>query len=149
LGNRKLGGILTELVVDAEQRLSLVLGIGINVLQESHDFSPEVAKLATSLALELGRPVDREQLGAVLLEELDCMYSALKAGELTAYLAAYRKDCVNLGRRIQVLRGNAAEPAVAIDVDEEFGLRIRLEDGRKEIVRSGEVSVRGLYGYVD
>ena len=149
LGNRKLGGILTELVVDAEQRIALVLGIGINVLQEIGDFSPEVAELATSLAMELCGPVDRVRLTETLLEELDRMYGALKAGELTAYLASYRKDCVNLGRQVRVLRGDAEEPGLAVDVDENFCLMIRWADGREEIVHSGEVSVRGLYGYVD
>lgn len=150
LGNRKLGGILTELVVDAEQQAALVVGIGINVLQEMDDFSSDVAKLATSLALELARPVDREELTVVLLEELDRMYSCLKTGDLSAYLVAYRKDCVNLGREVRVLRGeNYEEPVTAVGVDENLGLIIRRRDGREEIVRSGEVSVRGLYGYVD
>jgi len=149
LGNKKLGGILTELVTDAERGNALVLGIGINVLHEAGEFSPEIAELATSLALELGRPVDRVKLAAVLIEELDRMYTAFKNGELAAYLAAYRDACVNLGRQVRLLWEEHEELATAMAVDESFGLVICRADGQKETVRSGEVSVRGLYGYVD
>ena len=41
------------------------------------------------------------------------------------------------------------EKVTALDVDEEFGLIVRRENGTVETVRTGEVSVRGLYGYVE
>ncbi len=149
LGNRKLCGILTELVMDPEQGPAVVLGIGLNVLQSPEDFSPEVAEIATSLYQQLGRPVDREALTTVLLEELDDMYGALKTGDVSVYLAAYRQICVNLGRQVQLLSGDSREVVTAVDVDEAFGLVIRRADGGEETVRTGEVSVRGLYGYVE
>ena len=149
LGNRKLCGVLTELVMDPIRGAAVVLGIGINVLQEETDFSPDVAAMATSLAMELGQPVDRAGLTAALLEELDGMYAALKAGDLSCWLETYRRDCVNLGRQVRLLAEESAETVTAVDIDAQFGLVIRREDGREETVRSGEVSVRGLYGYVE
>lgn len=105
LGSRKLCGILTELSVEAETgRVQyLVLGIGVNVLQTAEDFTPEVAEMATSLAMALGRPVSRPALAAALIEELDRLYTALRAGDLSEYLAAYRRDCVNLGKAVQLI----------------------------------------------
>lgn len=153
LCGKKLCGILTEMSLEAEtgRVQSLVLGIGINVGQQPEDFSPEVREVATSLLQVLGRPVSRPQLTAALLEELDRAYSALLAGDLSEYQAAYRRDCVNLGKTVQLLPfgGGERETAQAVDIDEEFSLVVRGADGKERTVRSGEVSVRGLWGYTE
>lgn len=151
LGKKKLCGILTELALEGEtgRVQSLVLGIGINVLQTRKDFPPEVAEMATSLAMELGRPVSRPALAAALIQELDQLYADLKAGDLSAYLSAYRRDCVNLGRTVQLIGPEGRETVTAVDIDQDFGLVVRDADGAEKTVRSGEVSVRGMYGYVE
>ena len=152
LEGKKLCGILTEVSLEAETgRLqSLVLGIGINVLQQPGDFSPEVREVATSLAQVLGRPVSRPRLAAALLEELERAYAALLAGDLSDYLAAYRRDCVNLGKQVQLLPfAGPRETALAVGVDGDFNLIVRDEQGRERTVRSGEVSVRGMWGYAE
>ena len=151
LGGRKLCGILTEMAFEGETgRLqALIVGIGINVSQTEADFSPDVAKMATSLVQELGRPVSRPALAAALIEELDKLYAALNAGSLSAYLAAFRRDCVNLGKRVRILSPAGEETAAAIGIDDQFGLIIQDETGAERVIRSGEVSVRGLYGYLD
>lgn len=149
LGGKKLCGILTELVTDRTGKHCIVLGIGVNVLQTAEDFSPEVAAMAGSLAMALGRPVSCAEVTAALLEELDRMYAALKTGALQPYRAAYRRNCVNLGKTVQLIDPSGQrETAIALDIDEDFGLVVRTEDGQEKTVRSGEVSVRGLYGYV-
>ena len=153
LKGKKLCGILTELSLEAEtgRVQSLVLGIGINVAQRPEDFSPEVREVATSLLQALGKPVSRPRLTAALLEELDRAYTALLAGDLSEYLAAYRRDCVNLGKTVQLIPfgGGEREAAQAVDIDEEFSLVVRGADGTERAVRSGEVSVRGLWGYTE
>ena len=150
IGNRKLCGILTEMSLEGETgRVQyLVLGIGINVGQEAEDFSPDVAAIATSLSAYLGRPVSRPELAAALICELERLYETLKAGDLSGYLEAYRRDCVNLGKTVQLL-GEEREVVTAVDIDGEFGLVVRTGDGAEKTVRSGEVSVRGMYGYVE
>lgn len=150
LNGKKLCGILTELSLVAEngEMSSLALGIGLNVGQA--DFSPEVAEIATSLELELGRPVSRPALAAALIREIDKLYAALLAGDLAPYLAAYRRSCVNLGKTVQLIASDGGrETVTAVDVDQDFGLVVRDADGKLRTVRSGEVSVRGLYGYVE
>ena len=153
LNGKKLCGILTEMSLEAETgRLqSLVVGIGINVLQELEDFSPEVREVATSLLQALGEPVSRPKLTAALLKELDRMYIALQQGDLEAYYEAYRRDCVNLGKTVQLIPagGGERETAEAVDIDKDFGLVVRRQDGSLRTVRSGEVSVRGLWGYTE
>lgn len=153
LNGKKLCGILTEASLEAETgRLqSMVVGVGVNVAQKPEDFSPEVREMAASLLQLLGRPVSRPRLAAALLEELDKAYAALLAGDLSAYLAAYRRDCVNLGRTVRLIPfgGGERETAQAVDIDGDFSLIVRGADGEERTVRSGEVSVRGLWGYTE
>jgi len=151
LGNRKLCGVLTEMALEGEtgRVQHLVVGVGINVLHTPEDFQDDVADIATSLQMELGKPVSRARLAALLLEELDRVYGALCSGELRDYLAAYRRDCVNLGKTVQLIGPEGRETVTAVDVDEAFGLVVRTPEGNEKTVRSGEVSVRGLYGYVE
>lgn len=152
LGGKKLCGILTELSLEGETgRVQyLVLGIGVNVGQTAGDFTPEVAEMATSLAMALGRSVSRPALAAAEIRALDRLYADLLAGNLAPYLAACRRDCVNLGRTVQLISPDGTrETARALDVDDDFSLVVRTEAGEVETVRSGEVSVRGMYGYTE
>lgn len=152
LGGRKLCGILTEMSLEAEtgRVQHLVLGIGVNVLHTAQDFSPEVAEMATSLLMELGRPVSRPALAAAEIRALDRMYGALLAGDLAPYLAAYRRDCVNLGRTVQLIAPDGGRETVqAVGVAPDFSLVVRTAEGTERTVRSGEASVRGMYGYVE
>lgn len=143
LSGKKVCGILTELTGDWE----LIVGIGINVSQTAADFPPGVE--AVSLEQATGERVSRPALAAALIGELDRMYAALRSGETAPWLEAYRRDCVNLGKEVRILSGDTGETAWALDVDEEFGLVVRDGRGRVRTVRSGEVSVRGMYGYVE
>ena len=92
-------------------------------------------------------PVCRAALAAALIEELDALYGRL-GGDLSGDLTQYRADCVTLGRQVRILGSGAERTGEAVDIDESFGLVVRRADGTEEVVRSGEVSVRGLYGYV-
>ena len=93
--------------------------------------------------------VNYKRLEKSLTEELDALYTALKTGDTRGYLDEYRRRCVTIGREVQLLWQDTKEKVTALDVDEEFGLIVRRENGKIETVRTGEVSVRGLYGYVE
>ncbi len=150
LKGRKLGGILTEMAVEGETGALqyVVTGIGINANHGPEDFSDEVRPLAISLAEALGHPVERGRLCACLLNALDAMYADWLAGR-GDFHARYRENCLTLGKPVKLLRGDRAEDAFAEDIDGDFGLIVRHPDGRRETVNSGEVSVRGLFGYMD
>ena len=145
-GGKKLGGILTEAVLLGSEA-AVVLGIGINVHHRAADFEGEVRDMAASLETVTGRAVSREVLAAALVEELDALRGTA-LDEPALWLEEYRSRCVTVGREVQVLAGGTARQALALAVDEGYGLQVRYEDGREETVRAGEVSVRGLYGYV-
>ena len=150
LGGKKLAGILTEMALEGEsgEVSHVVVGIGINVHQKKEDFQGEVGEIATSLDRELGGSICRGQLAAALLEEMDLLRrEVLLAPE--KWLEEYRSACLNVGCDVQLLRDEERQRVHAVAVDEQFGLVVRHEDGQVETVRSGEVSVRGLYGYAE
>ena len=149
LGNQKLCGILTELVMMPDGTPAVVLGIGLNVLQSETDFSPEVRPIATSLAMELGYAGSVEELAAALLRQLDCMYGALRTNRMAGYLSAYRKGCVHLGKQVRLIGPTSQETVLALEIDEDFGLVVLGADGQRRTVHTGELSVRGLYGYAE
>ena len=146
LGTHKICGILTELSVEGESGAldSVVIGVGVNA--NNADFPPELRDVAGSVYLETGARVDRARLAAELVLALDAMYDAWRR-DPRAYLEAYRALCVTTGREVRVLRGGRGRRAYAEAVTDDFGLLVRYDDGTRETVAGGEVSVRGLFGY--
>jgi len=126
----------------------VIIGVGINVSQQKEDFAGEVKDLATSLECELCREVSKNELAAVMIAALDTLYGDLKSGHTADYIERYRRNCVTLKKEVQLLWQDVREKVFALDVDEQFGLVVRREDGEIDTIRTGEVSVRGLYGYV-
>lgn len=149
LGGKKLAGILTEMAVEGETGALqyLVTGIGVNVCQTLEDFPEELRKTATSLAIE-GCAASRGRLAAEMINALEEMYAAWLTGG-GDYWQRYHDSCLTLGKQVRILRGGKEEIAYAEDLDADFGLIVRHPDGRRETVTSGDVSVRGLLGYLD
>ena len=150
LNGKKICGILTEMTLEGESGRvqSLVIGAGLNVHHRPEDFSPEVAAMATSLDQELGGAASRPALAAAMYREFLALGEKL-GEDLSAERATYRRDCLTLGQEARLLWSEGQERVIALDIDDRFGLVVRRADGSVETVRSGEVSVRGLYGYME
>ncbi len=147
-GGKKLAGILTELGVDAAGRVDwAVVGIGINCTQEAADFPPELREMAGSLSMLAGRPVAPAAVAAAVIAALRRMDAELHTRK-AAVLDQYRRDCITLGREVLVVRGDESRRGKALDIDENGGLLVEFSRGNRQTVTSGEVSVRGLYGYL-
>ena len=149
MNGRKTGGILTEMSVESESGSVqyVIAGVGINVSRLEADFPEELRGIATSLKQETGREISRAELAADMIRRFDKLaedYPARKED----YLAAYRRDCLTPGNRVLVRRGGSEREAFAESISDDFGLEVRYGDGTREAVSSGEVSVRGLLGYV-
>ena len=148
-GKRKLGGILTELGLSAKGTVDYaIIGIGINCCQEESDFAEDIRHIAASLSMVTGREIDRARVAAAMMEALSRMDSRLLT-EKKQLLQQYRKDCITIGQEISILRvGEEVRHGRAVDLDDGGALLVEFADGHVETVNSGEVSVRGMYGYL-
>ena len=147
-GNRKLGGILTELGFTPKGELDYaIIGIGINCCQTEADFPEEIRDMAGSLAMIADRKIDRSKVASAMMEALHTLSENLLSakGEI---LRRYRRDCVTVNQEVVLVRGEEKRYGYAVDIDAEGALVVRFRDGSTEAVNSGEVSVRGMYGYV-
>ena len=144
---RKLSGILVELLNDTQGKLCVIIGIGVNCCQQLTDFPEELRDRAGSLAMVTGRRIDRPKVAAAMMEALANMDRNLLTGK-EAMLEQYRRDCVTLGQKISVVRGDEIRHGTALDIGNDGDLIVRFDDGHTEAVSSGEVSIRGMYGYV-
>ena len=147
-GKRKLGGILTELGLTPRGMVDyVIIGIGINCCQKKEDFAADIQDIAASLSMVTGTEVDRAKVAAAMMDALHAMSCTLFSGKFVMF-RQYRRDCITVGQDISILRGDSVQHAHALDVDEEGALVVRYPDGTVAAVNSGEVSVRGMYGYV-
>lgn len=148
-GNRKVGGILTELGLAPGGSLDYaVIGVGLNCNQRESDFPPEILDIASSLHVRTGRRIDRAALCAAMCDAFYTMNQNLLT-EKEAMLRRYRRDCVTLGKEVSVVHANGTiRHGIALDVDDTGALVVRFSDGTEESVNSGEVSIRGMYGYL-
>jgi BirA family biotin operon repressor/biotin-[acetyl-CoA-carboxylase] ligase len=147
-GSRKIAGILTEMALDSSGNVSYaVIGVGINCSQQEADFPPEIRSIAGSLSMVTGQAVSRSGLAAAMIRALQRMDAQLLT-HTDEMLDAYRQDCITLGQEVSILRGNTVTHGRAVDIDAQGALIVRYSDGHSETVNSGEVSVRGMYGYV-
>lgn len=144
IGQRKLAGILTELVCTPSDTAAII-GIGINCHHKPSDFSPEIRDTAISLSTAIGHEISRAELTANLIAALWNMDICQKQ----PIMAQYRWDCATLGKDISVICGDTVRFGHALDIDDDGGLLVRYPGDETEIVRSGEVSIRGMYGYAD
>lgn len=144
---RKICGILTEMQVEAGHIKHVIIGVGVNVNQL--DFVGEGLKYAGSLRKETGMEIDRVKLLSAILEQFEGLYEVFcEAGSLAPLKGAYQEKLTNYQKEVKVLDPKGAYQGVALGINDKGELLVRKEDGTVETVFAGEVSVRGLWGYV-
>ena len=147
LSGKKICGILTEMSADMEMIRYVVVGIGINV--NITNFPDEIAKTATSLYLESGKTIKRSGMIACIMKRMEEYYEAfLSVGDLSCIQKEYEKRLVNRDREVLVLAPKGQYQGICRGINKEGELLVEREDGTISQVMSGEVSVRGVYGYV-
>lgn len=143
---RKLAGILTELVT-LPGETAAVIGIGINCCQQLSDFDPEIQGIAGSLAMATGSEIDRAQVIASMIGAFSQMDRELFSKK-DSIMDAYRADCITVNSDISLVRGDEVRHGHAMGIDDDGALLVQFPDGHVEPVSSGEVSIRGMYGYL-
>lgn len=144
---KKLCGILTEGSTDLEYMNYVVVGIGVNCNQMQ--FPTDIRETASSICLETGKKVNRCQLLGNFLTHFERNYEIfLDAEDLGNLKDAYNSLLVNRGREVMIIEKDGERKATAIGIDEKGRLLVKDAAGKCETIIAGEVSVRGIYGYV-
>lgn len=146
LNGKKICGILTEMSAEIEIIHYVVIGIGINV--SNRQFEGELKDTATSIFLESGRQIHRARLIEAVWEEFEgCYDSFCRRKDLSELKEKYNRHLVNLNQQVRVLDPKEPFEGVARGIMPTGELIVETKEGRK-FISSGEVSVRGMYGYL-
>ncbi len=146
VNGRKVCGILLELVAERNQPVRLIIGIGINATQQLTDFPEEVQRKATSLAMETGRAIDRQQVLEAVLRWLNVCSAQLETEGFAPVRERWQElSCIN-GKHIQIVRqGEALLYGTALGLADDGALLVQTETG-VERVMAGDVSLRAADG---
>ncbi len=149
INGKKVCGILTEMSSELNMINYVIMGIGINVNLEDEDFCEEVSKVGTSLKIETGGKVNRKKLLAKVLNRFEELYTPfVENNDLSKAINICRKDSILIGKEVRIITGKEEKIGIAMDINEDGKLVVKYENGEIENLLSGEVSVRGLRGYV-
>lgn len=150
MNKKKICGILTEVTVEGESGFidTCIIGIGINVNESS--FPDELKDIATSISIENGGKIfERAKLAAEIIKSMDRLKDNWP--DDSYYLERYRELNITTGSKITafpITKDNSqGKSGTALEINEDFSLKVQFDDGSIEDLKSGEVSVRGLYGY--
>lgn len=149
IDGKKVCGILTEMQGDMDSIHYVVVGIGLNVNLDEKDLQRELRDKATSLKIELGNSVHRVEIVQAILTELESIYLYyMETGDPSDIITSIRDNSATVGNRIRVIGVNTSIEGTAIDIGDDGALVVKLDDGQIKRVMSGDVSVRGMKGYV-
>ena len=147
MSGKKICGILTEMSADPDCINYVAVGIGINVNME--EFPEEIRGVAASIFTETGKKTKRSLLISAVMAAFERYYEVfMKTTDMSGLLEDYNGKLANCGRTVRVLDPAGEYSGTAIGIDREGELLVEMEDTTVRRVLSGEVSVRGIYGYV-
>lgn len=147
LSKKKICGILTEMNLSDEGIEDVIIGVGLNV--NTMSFPRELEDKATSLRKELSCELECGELLQLILKEFIENYkNFLENPDLKFLQDDYNAILVNRDREVMVMEPGKEYLAKALGINEQGELLVQKEDGSTEVVFSGEVSVRGINGYV-
>jgi BirA family biotin operon repressor/biotin-[acetyl-CoA-carboxylase] ligase len=141
IGGKKVAGILTELSAELDKVKYVILGMGVSVNLTAGDFPPEFRKLATSLRIETGRPLDRAALAMRILQELDRDYHRISTGQFEAVANEWEEHCVTLEKNVVIHIGDRTIHGTAESLDTDGALLLRTQHGRLERIIGGDVTI--------
>ena len=141
--NKKICGILTESSFDFESGMIdyAVLGIGINVKSPEGGFPEEIKNIATSI-FDNENPASADTRSKLIAEILTRFWNYYKNIEDKSFLESYKSRSLLINKEINILSRKSSEKAVAIEIDDECRLKVKMEDGSIRLLSSGEVSIR-------
>ena len=139
---KKICGILTEASLNFENGglEYAVVGIGVNI--STNTFPESIQSVAGSIFNE--KPGDSPITSILIAEILNNLAECMNSLTDRKYIEEYRSRSILTGKKIHVIRGEKSTPAIAVEIDEQARLVVEYEDGSRETLSSGEVSIRPI-----
>ena len=142
LDGKKLGGVLIELIAEADRIGAAMIGIGLNVNGTVADLPPGLEETATTLEAHLGAAADRTEVLCGILGAMDGLYGGLCADGPDTILRQWREMDVCLGQRIRAVEGTGEIEGRAVGIRDDGALEIELPDGSTRALLAGDVTLR-------
>ena len=147
VNGRKVCGILTEMRVEQAGIRHVVIGVGVNVGKQ--EFPDDLSERATCLEQECSGRVSRSSLLARIMKAFEEDYKTfIDWGNLYGLLDSYNQVLLNRNASVRVLDPRGEYEGKALGITENGELLVETGNGEVVEVYAGEVSVRGIYGYV-
>lgn len=147
--SKKVCGILTEMNCEKDSVNYVIMGIGINANLDEDDFDKGLKRKATSLKIIVGEEIDRSRLLASILNYFEKLYISFNSNDdISETIRISREESILIGKEVRVINSGNERIANVLDIDDEGQLIVQYKNGEIEKVFSGEVSIRGIDGYV-
>ena len=148
VNGKKLCGILTEMGAEIDRINYLIVGIGINANVDEMDFTDSGLNIATSIKIQKGRDIDRKLLISDIIKNFEELYiNFIEKGSIEYIIKDYKKVSATLGKDVRILEKGEEWHGLALDINNQGHLIVKMDDGTIKEISSGEVSVRGIYEY--
>ncbi|WFA07739.1 biotin--[acetyl-CoA-carboxylase] ligase [Tissierella sp. Yu-01] len=149
INGKKVCGILTEMNSELNMINYVIIGIGINVNLKENEIPEDIKHKATSLKIESKGEIDRKRLFATILNKFEELYIPFNDdGDIVKTIEICRNNSAVIGKEILLVNGSTKSLGKALDINEAGELIVEFEDGKIESIFSGEISIRGLEGYI-
>ena len=142
INGKKVTGILTELQADADRITSIIIGIGINVNQQKEDYPEELHSIATSLAIESGKKLQRADLVRILLSKLETLYTLYLEKGFYPIKLLWESYAVSIGKMINARTITGSIHGKALGITEDGVLMIEDEMGKVHHIYSADIELK-------
>lgn len=148
ISGKKVAGILTEMGAELNRINYIVMGIGINVNVDEKNFPTELQDKASSIKIEEGKYISRKALAANILNEFEKHYIDFKEnGDIKKAVKILNDNSSLIGKEVRVINWNNERVGKALEINCNGELVVEFKEGIENIY-SGEVSIRGINGYI-
>lgn len=149
INGKKVCGILLEMNSEADRVNYIVIGIGVNYSQSEEDFPTELKDKAVSLKMAAADSrFSRLSVVKAILRELDSVFKLVREGFNEKILDSWREYSVTLGKEVAFKIKDSDYCGTAVDITGEGRLLVDCRDGVRRELLSGEISIRGINGYI-
>lgn len=141
LNGKKICGILTEMQAEADGIHSVVIGVGINVNQLLEDFSQEIREIATSLLIEGGKTVLREELICSVLKKLENLYQTFQRDGFSSIKTLWESHAINMGKMITATTPQGRVTGIALGITEDGVLLLKDSHNHVHSIYSADIEI--------